>query len=78
VDRRQRKTEVNISRIRAERARAQETYTTASRGAKASIKADKMNHIEALAADAAQHGNIGAYRERGDRKADGKNTSKSF
>jgi hypothetical protein len=61
ANRKRRKAEVNTSRTRAERARAQETYITANRSVKTSIKADKRNYVEALAAEAeeaALHGNI--------------------
>jgi hypothetical protein len=61
ADRKQRKAKVNISRTRAERAHAQETYSTANRNAKTIIKADKRNYVEELAAEAekaALHGNM--------------------
>ena len=50
--RRERKTVLNNSRIRAAKARAQEEYTAVDREVKRSIKKDKRDYIDDLARQA--------------------------
>lgn len=60
-ERKRKKAEINSSHTRARKAKAQEQYTEANRIVKRSIRADKRNYMEALAAeaeDAAQNGNM--------------------
>ena len=59
--RREMKAVLNNSRTRAEKAKAQEQYTQANKSVKKSIKADKKNYADALAAEAeeaARNGNM--------------------
>ena len=61
AERKKTKAKVNVSRTRSEKTRAQEAYTIANRKVKNSIKADKRNFVDKLAAeaeDAAQHCNM--------------------
>ena len=63
ADRKRRKAVLNNSRTRAEKARNQEAYSTANRSVKNSIKADKRNFIEALAAEAEEAARQGNMRD---------------
>ena len=60
-ERKVRKATVNNSRTRIAKGKAQEEYKGMNRSVERSLKADKRNHLESLAAeaeDAAYHGNM--------------------
>ena len=50
---------MNNSRTRAEKAKTHAEYTDANRNVKKSVKADKKNYIETLAAEAEKASHIG-------------------
>lgn len=62
-ERKRKKAEINSSRTRARNAKAQEQYSEANRIVKRSIRADKRNYMEALAAEGAVYQHQKALRQ---------------
>ena len=62
-ERKIRKAEINTSRTRGRKAQAQEQYSEANRVVKRSIRTDKRNYMEALAAEAEEAAQKGNMRE---------------
>uniref|UniRef100_A0A183JZ37 F-BAR domain-containing protein n=1 Tax=Schistosoma curassoni TaxID=6186 RepID=A0A183JZ37_9TREM len=62
-ERRNKKTEINTSRTRAEKARAQVEYTEVNKQAKRSIRTDKRKYVEDLAMTAEKAAREGNMRQ---------------